>query len=113
MTDGDKGMDDSDDEDEAVGQASDAEIADSTEDSGASKDQQPETTKTSIPGQQRKADLEALAKRLEADSQLAAVTSTYSLETELLEAGNNSITHAKPISCSTQGRKRNGMQLRQ
>jgi putative ATP-dependent endonuclease of OLD family len=44
-----------------------------------------------IPGQRRKIALDALAKENGSSDCLAAVTSTYSLETELIEAGNGAI----------------------
>ena len=44
-----------------------------------------------LPGEQRKADLEKLAEQLDATAHLAVLTSTYSLEAELLDAGNGDI----------------------
>lgn len=44
-----------------------------------------------IPGEQRKASLEKLATKLGANDYFAAVTSTYSLESELIETGNASL----------------------
>lgn len=46
---------------------------------------------SALPGEQRKADLEKLAERLDATACLSVLTSTYSLEAELLEAGNGEI----------------------
>lgn len=44
-----------------------------------------------LPGELRKMKLQALAKKLEAEEHVTIVTNTYSLEAELLEAGNAAI----------------------
>ncbi|MBX9950211.1 MAG: AAA family ATPase [Candidatus Obscuribacterales bacterium] len=49
------------------------------------------SSKTAIPGELRKTELIALAEKLGAEKHLAVITNTYSLEAELLEAGNGSI----------------------
>ncbi|GLR82905.1 AAA family ATPase (plasmid) [Azospirillum oryzae] len=51
-----------------------------------------------IPGEQRKRELDALAKANGASAVFAAITSRYSLESELLEAGNGTILRAAYVS---------------
>lgn len=46
------------------------------------------------PGELRKTELEALAKGLDASASFAAITNTYSLETELVTAGNGDLLKA-------------------
>jgi putative ATP-dependent endonuclease of OLD family len=76
LTDGDKGTGN----DEADEEPKESEVA------VAAEPEEP-----LIPGQQRKTALEALATTLGASAELAVIASTYSLETELLEAGNDLI----------------------
>lgn len=113
MTDGDKATGSDDDEDDAENPEEgipdpDAVQAD-VEDTALSEDNVADGIKTPgplasavtekaapdsasvLPGEQRKAALEKLAERLDATAHLAVLTSTYSLEAELLEAGNGDI----------------------
>jgi putative ATP-dependent endonuclease of OLD family len=97
LTDGDKGTGDNEDEDDAesikneateLSVSSDyeqAKVASAIPNSGAGSGQSP------IPGELRKLKLETLAKMLGASDHLAAITSVYSLEAELLDAGNGAI----------------------
>ncbi|MCB1470873.1 MAG: AAA family ATPase [Rhizobiaceae bacterium] len=78
MTDGDRGVS------EADGDVEEAEPDDAREET--------------LPGERRKRALDALAKRNGAEGILAAITSRYSLESELLEAGNASILRAAYVS---------------
>lgn len=84
VTDGDKvGADDDDDED--------SEVADSSADCGelSQPSAEPSTSADGgIPGERRKAALDALANGLGASGHFVAIASTYSLESELIEAGN-------------------------
>ena len=50
-----------------------------------------ETKSEPLPGERRKLALETLSKAIGAQNQLTAIASTYSLEAELLEAGNNEL----------------------
>ena len=89
MTDGDHG----------VGQGDDEEDADATDEEDDSEDIEPGAdAEPLIPGERRKRALEALAKTNGAEGVLSAVTSRYSLESELLEAGNGAILRAAYVS---------------
>jgi putative ATP-dependent endonuclease of OLD family len=88
MTDGDQGVGESEEDDE------DAEL-------GADKSDGVETDDVGekvIPGQRRKQALDALAKTNGAEGVLTAITSRYSLESELLEVGNEAILRAAYVS---------------
>lgn len=94
LTDGDKGTGADDDEDEAPvaeqpGTGEVPEIAEATE--APEADEQSEQESAPIPGEARKASLLALGEALEAKDHLAVITSIYSLESELIEAGNEEI----------------------
>ena len=98
MTDGDYGIDQTDDEEnDHVG-------ADGDEPAGK------ETSATEkaafLPGERRKLGLDALAKANGASAILAAITSRYSLESELLEAGNGAILRAAYVSLHPRSGKR-------
>jgi putative ATP-dependent endonuclease of OLD family len=54
-------------------------------------DQTSATSGEAIPGQQRKANLDTVAKNLGAADLLTAITNTYSLESELVKAGNGDL----------------------
>ena len=83
MTDGDRGKGNKeDDEDPVEGR----EAASGDDDGLIAKGDA-----TRIPGQRRKSELESLARNNGAVDSLVAITSTYTLETELLEAGNRAI----------------------
>lgn len=97
LTDGDKGTGDSDDDDHeelpsdiavevAAGPASEQDAPVVSDDDDVADAEEPP-----IPGEMRKAELMSLASSLGASEHLAAVTCVYSLETELLEAGNSAI----------------------
>jgi len=61
---------------------------------------------SSLPGEQRKAALEKLAERLDATAHLAVLTSTYSLEAELLEAGNGNILRKAYLTLHPRSKKK-------
>lgn len=90
MTDGDHGVGKDDD--------------DENDDPGADKDHPPDEggsetdEEVIIPGERRKRALDALATANGASTVLAAITSRYSLESELLEAGNGDILRAAYVS---------------
>lgn len=90
MTDGDHGVGLGDD---------DEEDADATDEEGDGEEIEPNVdAEPLIPGERRKRALEALAKTNGAEGVLLAVTSRYSLESELLEAGNGAILRAAYVS---------------
>lgn len=128
MTDGDKATGSVDDEDDAENPKEgtpdpDAVQAD-VEDTTLSKDNVADGIKAAEPltpahnekatpasasaltGEQRKAALEKLAERLDATAHLAVLTSTYSLEAELLAAGNESILRKAYLSLHTRSQKK-------
>lgn len=98
MTDGDKGFEKEDDEEEeSEAQEQGAPDGPITPPDGeaevslSSGNGDDTATEKALPGHTRKADLEEFAKKAGAATQLIAVTSTYSLEAELIEAGNGAI----------------------
>jgi putative ATP-dependent endonuclease of OLD family len=112
LTDGDKGTGDSDDDDEeelpsdtvekvpanpALEQ--DTPVVSDADDAIDAKD-------PPIPGEMRKAALMSLASSLGASEHLAAVTSIYSLETELLEAGNSAILRKAYLTLHPRSKKK-------
>lgn len=56
------------------------------------------TAQTPLPGMRRKAKLDALAKKNQATDCFVAITSTYTLEAELLEVGNAAILRTAYLS---------------
>lgn len=91
MTDGDHGVGEGDEEED------DAEPGADNEDKA-----EPDTGReTIIPGERRKRALDALAKTNGAEGILSAITSRYSLESELLEAGNGAILRAAYVGLHT------------
>lgn len=90
MTDGDHGVGEGGDEDEEDN---------ADEDEGAGDAAEPEAEGEAIlPGERRKRALDALAKSNGATGVLSAITSRYSLESELLEAGNGAILRDAYVS---------------
>ena len=85
MTDGDHGVGESEEDDHQPG----ADEGDEAE-SG--------TCEAILPGERRKRVLDALAKSNGAGGVLSTITSRYSLESELLEAGNGAILRAAYVS---------------
>jgi putative ATP-dependent endonuclease of OLD family len=79
ITDGDKGLPDEEDDEDDAEQATEIAV-DAPE---------PSASEAIIPGERRKRELDELAKTLDASDQLTAISSTYSLEAEFLEAGND------------------------
>lgn len=61
---------------------------------------------SALPGEKRKADLEKLAEDLDATAHLAVLTSTYSLEAELLEAGNGNILRKAYLTLHPRSQKK-------
>lgn len=61
---------------------------------------------SALPGEQRKAALEKLAERLDAKAHLAVLTSTHSLEAELLEAGNGDILRKAYLALHRRSQKK-------
>jgi putative ATP-dependent endonuclease of OLD family len=90
MTDGDHGVGQDDEDDDPEPGADGVQTA---EEGGAGADEEP-----IIPGERRKRALDALAKANGASAILAAITSRYSIESELLEAGNGAILRAAFVS---------------
>lgn len=88
MTDGDQGVGESDEDEEDAEPAADEGDGAETEDVG----------EDILPGERRKRALDALAKTNGAEGVLSAITSRYSLESELLEAGNAAILRAAYVS---------------
>lgn len=94
MTDGDKGTKSKEDE-EDVDLEYAAELDETSPDGadvprgeGPTENEEEEEGEKLIPGERRKRSLDRLVGGLGASDQFAAVTSTYSLESELVEAGN-------------------------
>lgn len=88
MTDGDYGVGEDSDNNEAP-------CVEATSKCGAGETGAPDTNSNApLPGERRKRALEDLATLNDASSVLCAVTSRYSLESELLEAGNGAIMRA-------------------
>ena len=61
---------------------------------------------SALPGEKRKAALEKLAEDLDATAHLAVLTSTYSLEAELLEAGNGNILRKAYLTLHQRSQKK-------
>lgn len=113
ITDGDKGMDDDEEDDDASDDSNESAVAADGEPIVAKVGgiEEPITSDgkaklTGLPGQRRKAELDALAKALSADDHIAAVTCTYSLESELLEAGNDSIMRKAYLALHPKSKKK-------
>lgn len=96
MTDGDHGLGESDEDEE------DAEPT-AGEGEGGEPD---EVGEKILPGERRKRALDALAKTNGAEGVLSATTSRYSLESELLEAGNAAILRAAYVSLHNRSGKK-------
>jgi putative ATP-dependent endonuclease of OLD family len=96
MTDGDKGTKSEEDEEEdtandgeaATWDASPNETEQSSDDTYAAPEEEVVVDDGLIPGERRKIALDRLVSELGATDCFAAITSTYSLESELIEAGN-------------------------
>lgn len=98
MTDGDKGLKKEEDDDEVAGDVLDEETEGPAEEAGdlhaiedskeVSEVEADAGDEGLIPGERRKRALDKLIGRLGASDYFAAITSTYSLESELIEAGN-------------------------
>jgi putative ATP-dependent endonuclease of the OLD family len=112
LTDGDKGTGDRDDDDdeELTSDASEEVPASPASEQGApvvsDRDDVTDTEEPPIPGEMRKAALMSLASSLGASEHLAAVTSVYSLETELLEAGNSAILRKAYLTLHPKSKKK-------
>lgn len=119
MTDGDKGLDAGDEGEEAQedgqqeeGEASAKESAPSEAVAVDTGLLTPETAAAEkpaavlTPGELRKAELEALAGGLGAQPYLSVVASTYSLEAELLDAGNEAILRKAYLNLHPKSRKK-------
>jgi putative ATP-dependent endonuclease of OLD family len=102
MTDGDLDVGERYDEDEGTEDGAAA-----GDDEGAGNEAEPDVEDQAIlPGERRKRALDALAKLNGATGVLSAITSRYSLESELLEAGNGAILRAAYVSLHNRsGRK--------
>lgn len=72
----------------------------------ASNEKAAPASSSALPGEQRKAALEELAERLDATAHLAVLTSTYSLEAELLEAGNGDILRKAYLTLHRRSQKK-------
>lgn len=93
MTDGDYGTGQDDEEDDDLA-ANVGEVSDSANEASTRVVETRGTEETLIPGERRKLALKALANANGASDVMAAITSRYSLESELLEAGNGDILRA-------------------
>ncbi|MCZ8186207.1 MAG: AAA family ATPase [Beijerinckiaceae bacterium] len=104
VTDGDKGLKiDDEDEGEADADAAD-EVSPLTE--GNNVALSIEDDEAIIPGERRKAALEKLAADMSANDIFAAITSTYSLEAELIEAGNAAILEKAYLELHPRSKKK-------
>lgn len=72
----------------------------------ASSEKAAPASASALPGEQRKAALEKLAERLDATACLSVLTSTYSLEAELLEAGNGEILRKTYLTLHRRSQKK-------
>ncbi len=107
MTDGDKGVASDDDEKDADDDSVTDEATSATTDIAVEGETETEAkADPCLPGERRKAELEALATDLNAASHLAAITSIYSLETELLEAGNKDILEKAYLTLHPKSKKK-------
>ena len=104
MTDGDKGVASDDDDEDADGESGTA--APPTSADAGDAPAEPANVEQPIPGQRRKAELEALATSLGAGNHFIGVTSTYSLEAELLEAGNKEILEKAYLKLHPKSKKK-------
>ncbi len=95
MTDGDHGVSDDEDKEDDEEGASEGDAVDDEADDVAL-----------LPGERRKHALDKLAKSNGAEAVLAAITSRYSLESELLEAGNGPILRAAYLTLHKRSRKK-------
>jgi putative ATP-dependent endonuclease of OLD family len=112
LTDGDKGTGDSDDDDDEElpsHTAEDVSVGPTSEQVAAAVsvgDLAADAEEPPIPGEMRKAELMKLARSLGASEHLAAVTSIYSLEAELLEAGNAAILSKAYLTLHPRSKKK-------
>lgn len=116
LTDGDKGTGDSDDDDDDDDEEElPSDTGEEVTTSPASErvehvvsdgDDAADAKEPPIPGEMRKTALTSLASSLGASEHLAAVTSTYSLETELLEAGNSAILRKAYLTLHPRSKKK-------
>ena len=120
LTDGDKGLDvdeeDATDEDEQIDQAPDDPVASVLEECTPvpkGNDTRETGSSTSLngansgrPGERRREILDKLAKDLDATHHLSVLVSTYSLETELIDAGNSTILRDAYLSLHPRSRKK-------
>lgn len=114
LTDGDKGTGDSDDDhgddEELPSDTAEGVSADPASEQDApvvsDGDDVADAGEPPIPGEMRKAALMSLASSLGASEHLAAVTSVYSLETELLEAGNSAILRKAYLTLHPRSKKK-------
>jgi len=96
VTDGDKGFPDEEVDEGEV--ETGTEIAVDTAERTASE--------AIIPGERRKRELDVLADTLGASNHLTVITSTYSLETELLEAGNDAVLEKAYLALHSRSKKK-------
>lgn len=96
MTDGDSGKGNKKDDEDAGEEGEEVDDDDATAQGDA----------TLCPGQRRKAALELLAKKNGSADSLVAITSTYTLETELLEAGNSAILRKAYLTLHAKSEKK-------
>jgi len=106
MTDGDHGVGQGDDDDDDDEPGDEANIGGEDSDTDQSVDEAEMEDKTIIPGERRKRALDKLAEANGASAMLVAVTSRYSLESELLEAGNGDILRAAYLTLHKRSRRR-------
>ncbi|MGY3038810.1 putative ATP-dependent endonuclease of OLD family [Rhodanobacter sp. TND4EL1] len=126
MTDGDKGLklegedEEGDFADAAAPASTSMPAATPADPRGSSKagaedvgEEANEVEESLIPGEQRKSSLEKLVGKLGASDYFAAITSTYSLESELIEAGNVEILEKSYLELHPRSKKkwRNAIEL--
>jgi putative ATP-dependent endonuclease of OLD family len=123
MTDGDKGLKKEEDDDEVAGDvlneqtegpAEEAGDLNAIEDSKKVSEVEADTGDEGLtPGERRKRALDKLIGRLGASAYFAAITSTYSLESELIEAGNADLLEKAYLELHPRSKKkwRNAMKL--
>lgn len=102
VTDGDKGLK-IDDKEEGETDATD-EVSPPAE--GNDRALSIEDDEAIIPGERRKAALEKLAADISANDIFVAITSTYSLETELIEAGNAAVLEKAYLELHPRSKKK-------
>jgi len=109
VTDGDKLTTDNEDDEEEADEKPVATVDEGVASSTPGSEVRPEdggAIQTSTPGEQRRTSLAKLATDLGAGNHFAAITSIYSLEAELLEAGNSAILEKAYLKLHPRSKKK-------